>query len=79
MTVLTYEDVVAAVGPVDDHLIAEVLATGASAEELTDAQAWLANDEAPLNTGRPLPTGRLARLVELIEAAEDCLPAVSEE
>ena len=43
----------------------DILATGASAEELAQAQAWIANEEARL-TGSPLPSGRVAGLVELL-------------
>jgi hypothetical protein len=71
MSKLTRDEVVAAVGSVDDHLVAEILATGASAEEFALACAWLANDEAPMNTGEPLASGRVARLIELLEAADE--------
>jgi hypothetical protein len=30
------------------------------------ARAWLANDEALINTGRPLSTGRVGQIVEII-------------
>jgi hypothetical protein len=76
MTRLTHQDVAAALGPADEHLIAEVLASGATAEELADACAWMANDEAPMNAGRTLPGGRLGRLIELLEAAEDSMPEI---
>ena len=79
MTMLTRADVVATVGPVDDHIIAEVLATGASAEELAVARDWTLNDDARMNAGRELPSGRVAQLVELIEAAEECLPGDPDE
>ena len=66
MTELTRDDVVAALGQVDDVVVQEILATGASAEELARARAWLANDEAPINAGEPLASGRVARLMELL-------------
>lgn len=68
---LTREEVVAALGSVDDHLVTEILATEASAEEFALARAWLANDEAPMNAGEPLASGRVARLIELMEAADE--------
>ena len=70
---LTREEVVAALGSIDDHLVAEILATGASSEEFAAARAWLANDEAPMNTGAPLASGRVAQLIELLEAADGSL------
>jgi hypothetical protein len=47
------------------------LVTGATTQELAQAQAWVANDEALINAGAPLPAGRLARLVEILEALEE--------
>jgi hypothetical protein len=54
MPALTHEDVQVVLGPVDDSLVAEIVATGASREELAEAYAWVANDEALMNLGRPL-------------------------
>ncbi len=50
--------------------IAKLIATGASAEELVQAQAWLANDEALMNAGKPLPAGRVGELVDIVAAIE---------
>jgi hypothetical protein len=55
-----------ALGSVEDETVADILATGASAEKLAQARAWTANEEARLNTGSPLPSGRVAHLVELL-------------
>jgi len=71
MTRLTRDDVIKAIGEADDVAIAEIIGTGATAEELAEAQAWLANDEALINAGRPLPSGRVGELVEILsELAE---------
>lgn len=79
MTKLTRMEVVAALGSVDDATIAEILATGATSEEFAQAEAWLVNDEAPINAGDPLASGRVARLIDLLEAAEESLePSPSE-
>ena len=34
--------------------------------ELAEARAWLANDEPMLNAGRPLATGRVRELVDIL-------------
>ena len=78
MTTLTRDEVVGALGSIDDNLVADILATGASAEEFARARAWLVNDEAPINAGDPLASGRVARLMELIEAAEESLSGAEE-
>jgi hypothetical protein len=71
MTRLTRDDVIKAIGEADDVATAEIIGTGATAEELAEAQAWLANDEALINAGRPLPSGRVGELVEILsELAE---------
>jgi len=63
---LSRTDVIAALGPVDDILIAQVIASGASPQELAEAKAWLANDEPLFNSGRPLAGGRVGQLVEIL-------------
>ncbi len=70
MTRLTRDDVIKAIGEADDVAIAEIIGTGATAEELAEAQAWLANDEALINAGRPLPSGRVGELVEILSELE---------
>jgi hypothetical protein len=71
MAPLTRKDVIQAIGDVDDVIVADIIATGATAQELSEARSWVINDEALLNTGRPLPTGRIGQLVEIIRAKED--------
>ena len=70
MTTLTRDDVAAALATEDDRLIADVLATGATAEEFAEARTWLENDEAPINAGAPLAGGRVAQVIDLVEAWE---------
>lgn len=69
---LTREEVRATVGPVDDIVVAEIIGTGATKEELAEAQAWVENDEALLNEGRHLASGgRIGRLVEILAPPDD--------
>jgi hypothetical protein len=68
---LTREDVKALVGPTDDLMLAAILASGATAGELAEAAAWVENDEAMLNAGRPIPTGRVGQLVEILKTKDD--------
>jgi hypothetical protein len=71
MTSLTRKDVVAMLGEIDDALVTRIIASGATAEELAEARAWVANDEPLMNSGRPLAGGRVAHLVEMISALEE--------
>lgn len=73
MATLTHKEVMTVLGSVDDHLITEILATGASSEEFAEARAWVANDEALMNAGKPLASDRVARLIELLEVADSGL------
>jgi len=68
MSALTRKHVTAMLGELDDEVVAEIIATGATPEELAEAHAWLANDEPLMNAGRPLPSGRVARLVDIVAA-----------
>ena len=68
---LTRNLVLKALGDVDEAVVAKVLATGASAEELGQAQAWIENDEPLLNSGKPLPGASVAQLVAILAALEE--------
>ena len=67
---LTRDDIITAAGDIDDVTIAEIIATGASAEELAEAQAWISNDEPLMNAGKPLPSGLVGELVEILKELE---------
>jgi hypothetical protein len=71
MTILTRKAVVEALGEINDLTVADIVATGATPEELAEACAWTTNDEALINSGRPLPSGRVGRLVEIIKEREE--------
>jgi hypothetical protein len=71
MTVATRRDIVAVLGPVDDATVVEIIGMGVEVEELAEAQAWIINDEALMNAGRPLATGRVHRLVEIMATLEE--------
>ncbi|ARM91063.1 hypothetical protein RHEC894_PC00028 (plasmid) [Rhizobium sp. CIAT894] len=68
---MTSEDVIAILGPVDETLVADVVATGANQAELAEAFAWTNGDEALMSERRPLPTGRTALLIDLLVSDEE--------
>ena len=70
MQPLTRKDVTAALGDLDDITLVEILNSGATIDELAEAQAWLANDEPLMNIGKPLAAGRVGRLVDLLKNVE---------
>ncbi len=67
---LTRDAVIKAAGALDDVSIAEIIATGATIEELEEAVTW-ANGVTRLGRelGRPL-TGVVAQLYEILTADE---------
>lgn len=67
---LTRDDVTNALGRVDDGVIAEIIGTGATVDELAEAQAWIANDEPLMNIGKPLATGRVRELIDILAELE---------
>jgi len=67
---LTRDDVIKAVGAVDDVTIAQIIGINATADELAEAQAWIINDDPLLNEGRPLATGRVRELVDILAELE---------
>jgi hypothetical protein len=71
MSRLSREDVVKSVDQADDVTIAQIIGTGATVEELTEAQAWLANDEPLINDLRPLAQGRVRELVDILSELEE--------
>lgn len=68
---LRAEDVAAILGPAEETLVADIIRTGASREELAQAWAWVSSDEAMIGDGRPPPGGRVAALVDLLAPEED--------
>jgi hypothetical protein len=68
---MTREEIVSVLGPTDETLVADMLSTGASVEELREAWAWLNEDEALMGEGRALPGTRVAELINLLDADED--------
>jgi hypothetical protein len=71
MRTLTREQVRTALGDLDDDVVAEIVSVGATGDELAEAQAWLANNEPLMNSGRPLAGGRVGRLIDILETIED--------
>jgi hypothetical protein len=70
MKPLTRKEITAALGDIDDFVITEIINTGATADDLAEAQAWIANSEPLINSGKPLASGRVGRLVEILDSID---------
>jgi hypothetical protein len=64
----TEGDIVAILGPIDDSLIAEISATGATAEEVREANAWLSTRDYFRRIAHDSAHGRIAQVYQLLDA-----------
>jgi hypothetical protein len=71
VTSVTRQDIIEAFGPLDEVTMSQIVGMGVTPQELAEAKAWLANDEALLNAGRSLAGGRVGRLVDLVATKEE--------
>jgi hypothetical protein len=58
MTAVTRKDVIETLGELDDVTVANIMETRATPQELAEAQAWLANDEALIKHRQAAPNWR---------------------
>jgi hypothetical protein len=66
----TAQEIADVIGRQDELLIAQILRTGASREEVLQAHTWLnADDALGKSLGRPV-RGNAARVLEILEAAQ---------
>ncbi len=70
MAPLTREEIMSVLGPVDEILMSEIMKSGATPPELSEAHAWMVNEEALINEGRRHPTGKVGELIELLNACD---------
>lgn len=66
MSELTRDQVVSAVHPVDDAIVAEIIATGASEADLAVACAFVAR-EFRSHEGRDVPVGTIGQVISILE------------
>ena len=69
MSELTRDEVLAAVHPVDDATVAEIIATGINHDELVQACHFYAKDRIA-RTPQDVPRGRIGQVVSILERAE---------
>ncbi len=65
---VTASEVVQIVGPIDDHIIADVIATGATAAEVVEAYSWLSSRDYFHRTVHELAHGRVAQVYRILDA-----------
>ena len=67
MSKLSYDDVVEILGPRSDVLVAEIIATGITRDELMAARDRVVSHRKTHEAGPPLEPGPFARVVEILE------------
>jgi hypothetical protein len=70
MSRLTREEVLHIVGRMDDFRVAEIIASGATKDELLEARQWVSSDDSIQRALHRQPHGRVARLCEILSADE---------
>lgn len=70
MTDLTRDAIEQVVGSLDDDIVAEIIATGASREELVEAFEWLYADDVMARELHREPSGRVAELCEILSRGQ---------
>jgi hypothetical protein len=71
MNLVTHAQVIATFGPLDDVIVDAIIGMRPTLEELCEARAWIANDEASINSSKHLAHGRVAQLVEILSSLEE--------
>jgi hypothetical protein len=64
----TAGDIVAIVGPIDDSVIARIVAIGATVEEVREANAWLSTRDYFRRKAHDSAHGRIAETYQLLDA-----------
>ena len=70
MTELTAQIVREALGDIDDEVVVNIVASGGTEADLLKAVTWLRARDDFNSVGEEAPTGIVARLCEIIDAAE---------
>jgi hypothetical protein len=61
-------DIVRIVGPIDDRVIAEIIAAGATVGDVTEANAWLNTRDYFRRAAHDTAHGRIAHIYHLLDA-----------
>ena len=70
MARLTSDSIRRILGTVDEKTAAELLASEATEDELLEAVTWVNADDAMMDKGRPMPHGRVATLIDILQQEE---------
>ena len=63
---LTRQDIIGVVGRIDDSIAAEIIATGATLEDLVEAFAWSSDETDALADAEKTLNGQVARVYEIL-------------
>ena len=75
---MTRDQVLAELGPVDDGVVAEIVALAPTPAELAEARGWRAADDVFMDGGRPPPSGRVGRVIRILQRLDEEAEAILE-
>jgi hypothetical protein len=75
---MTRDQVIAELGPVDDGVVAEIIGLNPAPAELAEARGWMAAGDVFMDGGRPLPGGRVGRVIRILQRLEHEAEAILE-
>jgi len=67
MAEISRDDIVAVLGPLNDNVVAEIIATRVNKEGLIAAHKRILEDREKHDPGPPLEPGPVARVIEILE------------
>src|SRR5262245_51867110 len=67
MAEISRDDIVAVLGPLDDNVVAQIIATRVNKEGLIAAHKRILEDRERHDPGPPLEPGPVARVIEILE------------
>jgi hypothetical protein len=67
MSDISRDDVIAKFGPLDDVVVAEIIGTGVTPEDMELARAWIARDAAATTARERPPPGPIGRVIDIVE------------
>ena len=73
MSELSHDEVIEILGPVNDALVAQIIATGITKEGLVAAHDRVIRDRKAHNPGAELDPGAYARVVDILERSRGLL------
>ncbi len=77
MSVITGKEVRSILGPIEDSVVARIVELHPTRAEVAAAYSWLSTNDAPMNAGERLGSGKVAEIIDILETTDDNAPSGS--